>query len=85
MTALLYYFISSDLTENKIIEIDLYVTKNREFVRNLPSYLKRKAKRVFLYATFIFQLSQPLVPYAVAVVMPLPPAIHRLSPNKIEF
>ena len=85
MTALLYYFISSDLTENKIIEIDLYVTKNREFVRNLPSYLKRKTKRVFLYATFIFQLSQPLVPYAVAVVMPLPPAIHRLSPNKIEF
>ena len=85
MTALLYYFISSDLTENKIIEIDLYVTKNREFVRNLPSYLKREAKRVFLYATFIFQLSQPLVPYAVAVVMPLPPAIHRLSPNKIEF
>ena len=30
---------------------------------------------------FIFQLGQPLVPYATAVVMPLPPvAIHRLSP-----
>ena len=63
MTALLYYSISSDLTEDKIIEIDLYVTKNREFVRNLPSYSKRKAKRVFLDATFIFQLSQPLVPF----------------------
>lgn len=30
---------------------------------------------------FIFQLGQPLVPYAAAVVMPLPPVgIHRLSP-----
>lgn len=30
---------------------------------------------------FIFQLVQPLVPCAAAVVMPLPPvAIHRLSP-----
>ena len=56
MTALLYYSISSDLTEDKIIEIDLSVTKNREFVRNLPSYSKRKSKRVFLYATFLFQL-----------------------------
>lgn len=54
--------------------------KYREFVRNLPSYSKRKAKRVFLYTTFIFQLGQPLVPYAAAVAMRLPPAIHRLSP-----
>ena len=77
MTSLLYYSISSDLTEDKIIEIDLYVAKNREFVRNLPSYSKRKAKRVFLYTTFIFQA---WVPYAAAVAMPLPPAIHRLSP-----
>ena len=29
---------------------------------------------------FTFQLGQPLVPYAAAVMMPLPPAIHRLSP-----
>jgi hypothetical protein len=29
---------------------------------------------------FIFQLGQPLVPCADAVVMSLPPAIHRLSP-----
>ena len=80
MTALLYISYSSGLSEDKIIEIDRYVTKNREFVRNLASNSKRKAKRVFLYATFIFQLGQPLVPYAAAVVMPLPPAIHRLSP-----
>ena len=80
MTALLYYSLASDLTEDKIIEIDLYVSKNLDFVRNLPSYLKRKAQRVFLYATFIFGLGQPLVPYAAAVIMPLSPTIHRLSP-----
>lgn len=85
MTALLYYSISSDLTEAKIIEIDRYVSKNREFVRNLPSNSKRKAKRVFLYATFIFQLGQPLVPYAAAVMMPLPPqiSIERLVPAEV--
>ena len=80
MTALLYYSISSNLTENEIIGIDLYVTRNRKFLRDLPSYLKRKAKIVFLYATFIHQLGQPLVSYAAAVEMPLTPATHRLSP-----
>ena len=80
MTALLYISYSSGLSEDKITEIDRYVTKNQEFVRNLASNSKHKAKRVFLYATFIFQLGQPLVTYEAAVVMPLPPAIHRLSP-----
>ena len=75
MTALLYYSISSDLTEDEIIEIDSQVANNREFVRNLPSNSKRKAKRVLLYATFIFQLGQPLVPYAAAVMVPLPTQI----------
>ena len=41
MTALLYYSISSDLTEYEIIEIDKRVAKNREaiwlLVRKLPS------------------------------------------------
>ena len=78
MTALLYCSISSDLTEDKIIEIDRQVANNREFVRNLPS--KRKAKRVLLYATFIFQLGQPLAPYESAVMVTLlPTAIHKLS------
>ena len=85
MSALLYYSISSDLTEDEILEIDERVAKNRElaylFVRKLPSNSKRKAKKVFLYGIFLFQLGQPLVPCASAVVMPLPPvAIHRLSP-----
>ena len=73
MTALLYYSISSDLTEDEIIKIDSQVVNNREFVRNLPSNLKRKAKRVLLYATSIFQLGQPL--YTAAVMLPLPTQI----------
>ena len=85
MISLLYYSISSDLTKDEIIEIDKRVAKNREavylFVRKLPSNSKGKAKRLFVYGVFIFQLGQPLVPCAAAVVMPLPPvAIHRLSP-----
>ena len=84
MTSLLYYSISSDLTEDEIIEIDKQVAVNREkvylFLKELPSNSKRKAKRFCLSIVFIFTISQPLVPYAVAVVMPLPPAIHRLSP-----
>lgn len=85
MTALLYCSISSDLTEDKIIEIDRQVANNREFVRNLPSNSKRKTKIVFLYATFIFQLGQPLAPYAAAVMIPLPPqiSIEHLVPAEV--
>ena len=85
MSALLYYSISPNLTKDEIIAIDKQVAKNRKgvylFVRKLPSNSKRKAKRLFVYGMFVFQLGQPLVPCAAAVVMPLPPiAIHRLSP-----
>ena len=85
MTALLYYSISSDLTEDEIIEIDSQVANNREFVRNLPSNSKRKTKKVFLYATFIFQLGQPLAPYAAAVMVSLPPqiSIEHLVPAEV--
>ena len=48
------------------------------FFRELPSNSKRKAKRIRLYIVFIFAISQPLC--AAAAMMPLPPAIHRLSP-----
>lgn len=85
MTAILYYSISSDLTKDEIIAIDERVAKNREgvylFVRKLPSNSKRKAKRLGFYIVFMFAISQPLVPCAAAVMMPLPPvAIHKLSP-----
>jgi hypothetical protein len=52
MTALLYYSISSDLTEDEIIELDKQVASNREkvylFLTELPSNSKRKAKRLCL-------------------------------------
>ena len=85
MGSLLYYSILSNLTKDEIIAIDKQVAKNRKgvwlFVRKLPSNSKRKAKRLFVYGMFLFQLGQPLVPCTAAVVMPLPPiAIHRLSP-----
>ena len=84
MNAFLYYSISEGLTKENLIEIDKQVKKNRErvqlFVKELPLNSKRKAKRLRLYIVFMFAISQPLVPCAAAVVMPLPPAIHRLSP-----
>ena len=46
MSSLLYYSISSDLTEDEIIEIDRRVAKEREaiylFFRELSSNSKRK-------------------------------------------
>lgn len=82
MTALLYYSISSDLIKNEIIAIDERVAQNRKgvylFVRKLPSNSKRKAKRLGFYIVFMFAISQPLVPCAAAVMIPV--AIHRLSP-----
>ena len=49
MSSLLYYSISSDLTEDEIIEIDRRVTKEREavylFFRELHSNSKRKVKK----------------------------------------
>ena len=84
MTGSLYYSILSDFTEDEIIEIDKRVAINRQevylFLTKLPLNGKRKAKRLFLYGIFLFHLGQPLVPCAAAVMLPLPPAIHRLSP-----
>jgi hypothetical protein len=52
MTALLYYSISSDLTEDEIIEIEKQVSKTREtvciFVRNLASNAKDKTRKVIV-------------------------------------
>ena len=84
MTSLLYYSISSNLTEDEKHKIDERVAKDGEavylFVRNLPLNGKRKIKRLSAYIVFMFAISQPLAP-CVAVVLPLPPvAIDRLSP-----
>ena len=57
MSLLLYYSTSSSLSKKEIIEIDVYVIKNRKFVKNLPLYAKRKVKGLVSYATFMLQLS----------------------------
>ena len=84
MNAILYYSISSNLTKDEINEIDRRVTKDRKtiylFFRELASNSKRKAKRLCLYVNFVFVISQPLAPYAYAVMVTLPPPIERLSP-----
>ena len=82
MSLLLYYSTSSGLSKKEIIEIDVYVIKNRKFVKNLPLYAKRKVKRSVSYATFMLHLSQPLVSYVAATPMPLPSAIHRVLPTR---
>lgn len=84
MNSFLYYSISSNLTEDEIIEVDSQVDKSREavylFFRELPSNSKRRAKQICLYVTFVVAISQPLTPYAYTVMVPLPPPIERLSP-----
>jgi hypothetical protein len=83
MTSLLYYSVSSNLTEHEMIEMDKQVARNQEkvylFLTKLPSNSKRKAKKICFQMVFMFMISQPLAPCA-AVMLPLPPAIHRLSP-----
>ena len=46
---------------------------------------KSKAKRLLVYGMFLFQLGQPLVPCAAAVMMPLPPqiSIEHLVPAEV--
>lgn len=77
MTALLYYSIVSDLTEDGIIKID----KNRETVylllRQLPLNSTRRAKRLFVYLQLIMQTFQPIVSNANLIL--LPPLIHTVS------
>ena len=68
MSSLLYYSISSNLTKDKIIEIDLYVTKNREFVRNLASNAKNKTRKgifVIFFVTCFFPPSFKAFPSIV--------------------
>lgn len=84
MTALLYYQISSKLTDDEIKETNKQIFKNREavflFIKRLPSNSKLKAQKLLANGMLSFQLSQPLAPYVYTVMVPLPPAVERLSP-----
>jgi len=83
MTGLLYYSYSRGLSENELVEIDIRVSRNREsvylFLTELLSNSKRRAKRLSLYTTFVFTISQPLAPW-LALAIPAAPASHRFSP-----
>ena len=51
------------------------------FVKMVSLSGKQKANRLLVYLLLGYQLGQPLVPYAAAVILPIPPvAIERLSP-----
>jgi hypothetical protein len=56
MTALLYYSISSGLSEDELVRIDDEVCKNRKafciFARNIPSNVKGKTKRIIIVISF---------------------------------
>ena len=48
------------------------------FIKKLTSNSKSKAKQGFIYKMTLFQLSQQLIPYSSARVLPV--GIDRLSP-----
>ena len=77
MNSLLYYSVSSGLTQNKTIAINRNVDKNRKeiylFVANLPRNSKLRGKIVLSHATFIFKFIQPLCPHASPIVTILAP------------
>ncbi len=85
MTALLYYSISSDLTEDEIIEIDKQVDNNREavciFVRDIRCNVKDKTKRLIIVislATVIWFSNSESVE---AIGLSIPPApVIRVRP-----
>ena len=74
MSSLLYYSISSNLTKDKIIEIDLYVTKNREFVRNLASNAKNKTRKGIFVIILGGALYLSNVQPSEAIGLTMPPA-----------
>ena len=78
MPALLYYSISSDLTEDEIIEIDRQVTKNREavciFVRNCASNAKDKTRKVIVISILGRALWFSNVQPSSAIGLSMPPA-----------
>lgn len=81
MTLLLYYSISSKLSNNEIANINQRVNKNRQnvyfFIKGLPLNSTNKMKKLGLYITFIIVISQPLSSFA-AVIVPLPTPMNTL-------
>jgi len=86
MTALLYYSISSNLTEDEIIEIDSQVGNNREtvciFVRNFAANGKDGTKRVILIIALASVVWFSNLESAEAIGLPMPsPPLVRVQPS----
>ena len=81
MSALLYYSISSDLTEDEIVEIDKKVFRNQElvyrFMTKLSSNTKRKTKRVIIVVCLGFVL----VFSNIQSVEAIPTPVVKVQPN----
>jgi len=85
MTSLLYYSISSDLSEDELVRIDGEVCKNRKavfiFARNIPSNVKSKTKRIILVISFSMGVWFINLESAEAIGLNMPPpAIVRVQP-----
>ena len=90
MTALLYYSISSNLTEDEIIEIESQVANNREtvctFVINLGANVKDKTKRVILIIGLASGFWFGNLESAEAIGLAIPPApVVRSSPDNYHY
>jgi hypothetical protein len=87
MTALLYYSISSTFKENKIIEIDRRVTKDRKevyiFVRNLGANKRHRNKKIILIIALVSGVWFNNLKSAQAIGLSLPPSqigrVHEAS------
>jgi hypothetical protein len=86
MTALLYYSISSTLTEDEIIEVDRRVAKDREevyiFVRNFAANQKGRTKRIILIIALASGVWFSNLESAKAIGLSMPSApVVRVRPN----
>ena len=86
MTALLYYSISSGLSENEAVAIDKEVCRNRKlvykFITKLPLNAKRKGKKVIVVISLGVALCFSNVQPADAIGLSLPPApVVRVQPS----
>ena len=86
MSALLYYSISSDLTEDEIIKIDSQVINNREtvcrFVINIPSNIKDKSKRLIIVISLATLVCFSGLESADPIGLPMAPApVVRVQPS----
>lgn len=89
MTSLLYYSISSNFTKDEIRKIDIKTSQNRQliffFIKELEYNSKAKAKRIFTYGLLLYQLSMPIIPCTLAIIVPFPQTNLNILSSKKEY